>query len=444
MNANDLVIHGARVWPRPGRSEALPGWVRVSGGRIAAVGAGPVPEGIPASARRLDACGALLLPGLVQTHLHACQTLFRGVAEDLPLLPWLRRFIWPLEAAHDPDSLRASALLTAAELIRGGTTSVLTMETTRHTHAVLETFDACGLSGFVGHCLMDETGGYAPIAEPIDAALRYVESLVARWGRHPLLRPALAPRFALSCSTANLRAAAAFARAHGLPLHTHSSEQVEEVELVRSRTGMPNVEYLHSVGLSGPDVFAAHVIHATDAERALLRETGTRVLHCPSANLKLASGICPVPEYLAAGISVSLGADGAPCNNRLDGFLEMREAGLLQKLRKGAAALSANDIAWMATTGGAEALGLDAEIGAIEPGKRADLILVNQGDFGSLPSADPATTLVYSNLSSDVRLTMVNGRILYQDGEWLTLDAPAARAEIREQWGRLAARAAFG
>ena len=128
----------------------------------------------------------------------------------------------------------------------------------------------------------------------------------------------------------------------------------------------------------------------------------------------------------------------------LDGFLEMREAGLLQKLRRGASALSSADIAWMATTGGAEALGLGSEIGAIEPGMRADLILVNQGDFGCLPSADPATTLVYSNLSSDVRLTMVNGRVLYRDGEWLTLDAPAARGEIREQWDRLAARATFG
>jgi 5-methylthioadenosine/S-adenosylhomocysteine deaminase len=438
METCDLLIENARVWTHPGRAPAFPGWLAVRGERIAAVGGAEPP---PAAARRLDALGALLMPGLVQTHLHACQTLFRGRAEDLPLLPWLRRFIWPLEAAHDPESLRASADLTAAELIRGGTTCVLTMETTRHTHVVLEAFDACGLSGFVGHCLMDETGGYAPIAVPLADALREADALRAAWGGHPRLRPALAPRFALSCSTENLRAAADYARAHGLLLHTHSSEQEEEVELVRTRTGLRNVAYLDRVGLSGRDVLLAHVIHTDATERGLLRETGTRVLHCPSANLKLASGICPVPEYLAAGISVSLGGDGAPCNNRLDAFLEMREAGLLQKLRRGAEALPASEIAWMATTGGAEALGLGAEIGTLEPGKRADCLLVRQDDFGCLPSDDPATTLVYSNLSSDVRLTLVAGRILYQDGHWLTLDAPRVRAQAREQIQRVLARA---
>jgi 5-methylthioadenosine/S-adenosylhomocysteine deaminase len=204
---------------------------------------------------------------------------------------------------------------------------------------------------------------------------------------------------------------------------------------------MHNIRYLDSVGLSGPDVCLAHCVHTQADEWHRLQETGTRVLHCPSANLKLASGIAPIPEYLDMGISVSIGADGTPCNNRLDQFMEMREAGLMQKIRLGAEALPAAAIVRMATQGGAEALGWDKEMGTLEVGKRANMILVDQSTVHTLPSRDPATNLVYSNTSSDVLMTIVNGEILYEDGELTTLDEEKLKDDVRRQWKKLCGRA---
>jgi 5-methylthioadenosine/S-adenosylhomocysteine deaminase len=251
----------------------------------------------------------------------------------------------------------------------------------------------------------------------------------------------VAPRFALSCSGENLRQAAEYARGNGLLLHTHASEQAAEVELVRERTGMENIAYLDAVGLSGPDVCLAHCVHTGPEERALLQASGTRVLHCPSANLKLGSGCAPVPEYLAAGIIVSLGADGAPCNNRLDMFTEMREAALMQKPRLGPAALPARDVVGMATLNGARTLGWEEEMGTLEEGKRANLILVNREALSATPPSDPATDLVYAHGASDVLLTMVNGEILFEDGRCTTIDEEALREEVRRERKRLVKRA---
>jgi 5-methylthioadenosine/S-adenosylhomocysteine deaminase len=402
--------------------------VLVRDGRIAKVG-----HFVARADVTVDADGRLLMPGLIQGHVHLCQTIFRGLGEDLPLLPWLRNVIWPLEGAHDPDSIRVSALLACAELIRGGTTAFLSIETVRHTEHVFHAVHETGLIGVIGHCLMDRTGGYAPLAVDIDDALADLDVLREYWADHPRLKLCVAPRFALSCSGANMRKAADYAREHGMRIHTHSSEQVEEVNLVRERTGLYNIEYLHAVGLSGPDVCLAHCVHTQSHERELLRETGTHVLHCPSANFKLASGIAPIPEYRDAGINVSIGADGAPCNNRLDMFIEMREAALMQKIRLGADALSAREVVWMATEGGARALGLEREMGTLEVGKRANMILVDQDGVHAIPSDDPATTLVYSNTASDVLMTIVDGRILYEDGALTTIDEDRLRADVRRQ-----------
>lgn len=435
-----ILIRNALVWPAADRPPQPGAAVLVEDERIAAVG--------PRIRARADvvinADGALLMPAFVQTHLHLCQTLFRGAAEDQPLLTWLNRYIWPLEAAHDEASIAASARLACAELIRGGTTTFLSMETVRHTDAVFEAVAASGLRGFIGHCLMDETGGYPPLAVPVEDSIADCELLLRRWAGHPRLGLAVAPRFALSCSEASLREAAAYARDRGLLLHTHSSEQAAEVELVLQRTGRRNVVYLHEVGLSGPSACLAHCVHVDDHERRLLAETGTRVLHCPSANAKLGSGIAPAPELLALGVCVSMGADGAACNNRLDMFEEMRLAGLAQKLRLGPAALPAREIVRMATEGGARALGLEREIGAIEPGKRADLILVELSGAHITPADDVATALVYSARASDVALTMSNGRILYEDGQVTTFDEAEALADARAHRRRVMRRAGLG
>lgn len=435
----ELLIKNARVWPAAGQAVIEKGSVLVRDGRIAKVGR--------FSARAdevVDADGQLLMPGLIQGHIHLCQTIFRGAGEDMPLLPWLRNVIWPLEAAHDEESIRASALLACAEMIRGGTTAFLSIETVRHTEHAFRAVHDAGLMGVIGHCLMDMTGGYRPLSVEIDDALADLDVLQERWGEHPRLRVGVAPRFALSCSGKNMRKAADYARAHGLLLHTHSSEQVAEVELVRERTGKYNIDYLHSVGLSGPDVCLAHCVHTQPAERELLRETGTKVLHCPSANFKLASGIAPIPEYLKMGITVSIGADGTPCNNRLDQFMEMREAGLMQKIRLGAEALPARDVVMMATEGGAKTLGWQKEMGTLEVGKRANMIIVNQDSVHTIPSTDPATNVVYSNNACDVLMTIVDGKILFEDGQLTTIDEEKLRADVRRHRAKLMKRAGLG
>ncbi|HPG00375.1 MAG TPA: amidohydrolase family protein [Kiritimatiellia bacterium] len=432
----DLLIKNGRVWPSAGHEVIEDGSVLIRDGRIARVGR------FHARAETVvDADGSLVMPGFIQGHIHLCQTLFRGGAEDMPLLPWLTRYVWQLEAAHDPSSIRASAQLACAELIRGGTTAFLSMETIRHTDEAFRVVDECGLMGVLSHCLMDESGGYAPLAVDIEDSLADCDILLQQWGGHDRLRLAVAPRFALSCTGENMKLAAEFARDRKVLLHTHASEQVAEVELVRKRTGMFNIEYLHSVGMTGPDVCLAHCVHVEPHEHRILAETGTRVLHCPSANLKLGSGIAPIPEYRKAGITVALGADGAPCNNRLDMFLEMREAGLLQKIRLGPQALPAREVVHMATGGGAAALGWDGEMGVLAEGLRGNVILVDSNSFHVLPSEDPASNLLYAHEASDVVMTIVDGNILFEDGHLTTIDEDQLRRDVRHERKKLFKRA---
>ena len=435
-SSKELLIKNARVWPSADREIISDGSILVRDGRIARVGR------FHARAETVvDADGCLAMPGFIQGHVHLCQTLFRGAAEDMPLLPWLTKYIWTLEAAHDEDSMAASAMLACAELIRGGTTAFLSMETVRHTDAVFRAVSQSGLMSIISHCLMDESGGYDPLAVDIDDSLADCDILLRLWKDSDTLKLAVAPRFALSCTADNLREAAAYARDRGLLLHTHASEQVAEVEWVRKRTGMYNVEYLHSLGLTGPDVCLAHCVHTQPNEREIIAKTGTRVLHCPSANLKLGSGIAPIIEYLEAGVKVALGADGAPCNNRLDMFLEMREAALLQKIRLGAEALPAREVVRLATETAAEALHWEEEMGTLEEGKRANLILVDQDNVHVVPSENTAANLVYSAEAGDVVMTMVNGEILYEDGHLTRIDEEKVRAEAVRQRKKVFRRA---
>lgn len=368
---------------------------------------------------RLNAAGTWLLPGFVQTHVHLCQTLLRNGPDDLELLDWLRGHVWPGEAAHDEETLELSARLGLAELLAGGTTTVLDMGTVRHTDAVFRAAAAMGARVTSGNAMMDDPATNPPgLVAPAAEALRETERLAAAWhgaagGR---LRVAFCPRFAVSCTDALLREVAARAASDGFLVHTHASESPGELALVRERTGQENVSYLHAVGLSGPRVVLAHAVHTSPAERELLRSRGTRVAHCPSSNLKLASGVCPVPEYLSAGIHVSLGADGAPCNDRLDVFSEMRLAALLPKVRLGPSALRPYDVVRMATLSGAEALGLSGSLGSIEKGKRADFVLLDPDAGFALPTAwrdDPFGPIVYSFDRGHVAATYVDGEPVY-------------------------------
>ena len=394
--------------------------------------------------RVVDLGGALVLPGLIQTHVHLCQTLFRGLADDLSLMDWLQTRVWPLEAAHDARSLHASAQLAASELLRGGTTSVLTMETVHDTDAVCEAVAASGLRATVAKCLMD-ADDHVPgrLRQPTHTALDEALALHARWhgaagGR---LRVALAPRFAVSCSRELLEAVAAISAREGTLVHTHASESRGEVDIVRARTGLDNVPYLAATGLLSPRLCAAHCVWVDEPAQALLAERDVKVLHCPGSNLKLGSGLAPVAELRRRCVVVSLGADGAACNNRLDMFAEMRLAALLQSARLGPGALPARDVVWMATRAGARTLGQQDQIGSLEPGKRADLIVVGRRGLHQLPPHDPYSTLVYATSAADVRMTVVDGDLLVDEGRLVRADAEAIERHAVEQTRQLIARA---
>src|SRR5688500_12076849 len=337
------------------------GAVGVTDGRIALAGEIPPEHRDTAFGETIDAGGAYLLPGFIQTHIHLCQTLFRTLADDRPLLEWLRARVWPLEAAHDAATLRVSSRLAAAELLKGGTTTALTMETVHDTEAVFEALEPTGLRATVGKCLMDADAlAPARLQEEAGAAIEESLALHKRWhgaagGR---LRVALAPRFAVSCSRDLLERVAHAADAHGLLVHTHASENRDEIALVARLTGMGNLDYLASTGLATDRLCAAHCVWATDAEQGMMAERGVKVMHCPGSNMKLGSGIAPVVDMRRRGITVSLGADGAACNNHLDMFTEMRLAATLQSVRYAPGALTARDALWMATRDGARTLGL--------------------------------------------------------------------------------------
>ncbi|HEY6223677.1 MAG TPA: 5'-deoxyadenosine deaminase [Gemmatimonadales bacterium] len=435
-----LVLSGARVVTLdPGR-RVLDADVVVSDGRITEIRQRAVrARRRPARGSELDCTGLILLPGLIQAHIHLCQTLFRGFADDLALEDWLARRIWPLEAAHTPESVYWSAMLGAAELLLGGTTAILDMETVRHTQAAFQALREIGLRATVGKCLMDAPTNPEGLRESTDHALREATDLCAEWhgaegGR---LRYCFAPRFAPSCTGPLLRAVSDQAERTGAMIHTHAAETPVELELVKRATGRDEISYLDSVGIAGPRAALAHCVWVDrDGVRELAR-AGTNVVHCPSSNLKLGSGVAPIPEMLAAGCRVALGADGAPCNNRLDGFEEMRLAALVQKPRLGPDALPAHAVLELATLGGARALGLEREIGSIEVGKRADLIALDlSGPHGQPADAEIASRLVYAARAADVRHVLVDGRAVVRGGRLLTADLP----EIRDKANAAARR----
>jgi 5-methylthioadenosine/S-adenosylhomocysteine deaminase len=387
-----------------------------------------------------------VLPGLVQTHLHLCQTVFRGLADDLTLLDWLQQRVWPLEAAHTPATLRVAARLAAAELLRTGTTSVLTMETVHDTDAVVDEVASLGLRATIGKCMMDGASGTDVPSRLREGTQRSIDeglALHARWdgaadGR---IRIAFAPRFAISCTRDLLDAVGTLSRAHRMVVHTHASESRGEIAIVRRDTGLSNMAYLDAVGLASPHLCAAHCVWVDDAEIAMMATRGVKVLHCPGSNLKLGSGVAPIVELQRAGVCVSIGADGAACNNRLDMFDEMRLTATLQAMRLGPGVLPARDVVWMATRGGARALGLDEAIGSIEPGKLADVTVVGMAGPHLAPGANPYSTLVYAARGTDVRHVVVDGHVRVRDGALTGLDPVEVTREAREAARVLMARA---
>jgi 5-methylthioadenosine/S-adenosylhomocysteine deaminase len=434
-----ILIKGGTIVTMDEKNSIVRGDVLIRDGRIAEVGR------IDSDADTIiEAAGCAVLPGFVQTHIHLCQTLFRGSADDLALIDWLKQRVWPMEAAHTAASIRASARLGIAELVKGGTTCALTMETVRHTEEVLRVVDETGFRATVGKCMMDK-GEEVPagLLEKTRESIRESVALIEKWhgaagGR---VRCCFAPRFAVSCTQELLQEVAELSRTHQVMIHTHASENRKECELVEAESGRRNVAYLDSLGISGGHVLLAHCVHLDTEEMETLARTKTNVAHCPSSNLKLGSGLARVAEMLARRIPVSLGADGAACNNRLDMFTEMRTAALLQKLAHGPEVLPAGRVLRMATIDGARALGLEKEIGSLEAGKRADAIVVSLDQLHSSPRRDIVSALVYSAVASDVRATVIDGQVLMRDAELLTMNEAGVIEEANREAKSLTERA---
>ncbi|HET7114252.1 MAG TPA: 5'-deoxyadenosine deaminase [Pyrinomonadaceae bacterium] len=392
----------------------------------------------------IDATDCAVIPGFVQTHIHLCQTIFRGAADDLSLIDWLKKRVWPMEAAHSASSITASARLGIAELIKGGTTCALTMETVNHTSEVFKVVEETGFRATVGKCMMDK-GDEVPAALHEQTAQSIDESLALLDAWHGKadgrIRYCFAPRFAVSCTRELLEKVARLARERRVMVHTHAAENTTECAMVESETGLRNVAYLDSLGLTGPHVALAHCVHLSDDEIDTLEQTRTNVVHCPSSNLKLGSGIAPLAKLLDRNVSVSLGADGAACNNRLDMFTEMRTAALLQKALHGPEVLPAQRMLRMATIDGARAMGLDGEIGSLETGKRADVAIVRMNGLHAIPAKDFVSALVYSAEASDVDTVVVDGRVLMRDRKLLTVDEAETVASANFEAEELVARA---
>ncbi len=375
----------------------------------------------------VDAGGKALLPGFVQTHVHLCQTLFRGRADDLALIDWLRKRIWPMEAAHDEESVYYSALLGIGELIRSGTTTILDMETVHHTDAAFRAIEESGIRAIAGKVMMDHgTDVPLPLQEKTDDSLRMSVDLLERWhgaagGR---IQYAFCPRFVVSCTEELLIAVRDLSERYNVMVHTHASENETEIAIVEAERGMRNVVYLDHIGLARPNLILAHSIWLNDEEKRIIRQRGVKVTHCPGSNLKLASGIAQVPELIAAGVSVGIGADGAPCNNNLDMFQEMRLTALLHKMKHGPTAMDAKTVLRLATIGGAEALGMADRIGSIEVGKKADLQLLDLEDFYVYPSyeADWFSRVVYAATRGDVDTVWIDGEAVMEGKIVRTID----------------------
>src|SRR5688572_15801046 len=327
------LIKNATIVTMNDRMDVLTGSIWVRDARIAAVG--EEPDAVHDQV--IDAAGGYVIPGFVQTHVHLCQTLFRGYADDLRLLDWLRTRVWPMEAAHTPASLAAAARLACHELLRSGTTTILTMETVHDTDAVFTAASATGIRATIGKCMMDAPPPGAPgrLRESLRRSIDESLALYRQWHNtsNGRIRVAFAPRFAISCSRELLEEVASLSLRDLTLVHTHASEQREEIEIVRRDSGFSNIEYLRAVGLTSPRLNAAHCVWVEPHEQEILASADVKVTHCPSSNMKLGSGIAPVPDMLDRGICVSLGSDGAACNNHLDMFGEMRLAALLQSVR---------------------------------------------------------------------------------------------------------------
>lgn len=422
MNAAGTIIPGGAVAVRANRIEAV----------------GTSAELAPRypDARRLDATGRIVMPGLINAHTHVPMTLFRGVADDLDLKGFLYGRIFPLEARFvDDEFVRWGTRLACLELLRGGVTTFVDMY--YFVDAIAEEAARAGMRAIVGEGLIDFP---APDFKTWDEGMAVTERLLKRWHGHRLITAAPAPHATYTVSGEHLRAAHALAARYDAPMLMHLAEARAEVDTIRERYQQGPVEYAASLGILDDRVVAAHVVWATPPEIAILAKSGVGVGHCPQSNTKTAAGIAPVPAMLTAGVAVGLGTDGSASNNDLSLWEEIDSAAKLHKLAAGdPTVLPARTALAMATSLGAKAIGLDREIGSLEPGKRADLILVRTDGFHQIPVYDPYSVLVYATKASDVDTVVIDGTVVMAAGRVLTINERAVREHAAAYHDRIVA-----
>jgi 5-methylthioadenosine/S-adenosylhomocysteine deaminase len=386
--------------------------------------------------RRVDARGGIILPGLINAHTHVPMTLLRGIADDLELMDWLENHIFPAEAEFvDEEFVRWGTRLACLEMLRGGITTFVDMY--YFEDVIAEEVDRCGMRAVVGETLIDFP---APDNKTWEEALSYTREFAERWRDHPRVTPAVAPHAPYTVSGEHLVAAHDLANELDVPLLIHVAEDRAETEQLVERTGLTSVEYLNELKILTPRVLAAHMVWPTADEIALLAANDVGVAHCPQSNMKVAAGVAPVPAMIAAGVAVGIGTDGAASNNDLDLWEEIDTAAKLHKVTAlDPTVLPARQALRMATAEGARALGLASEIGSLEVGKRADLIVVRTDGFHQQPHYNPYSLLTYSTKAADVDTVIIDGRIVVEDGQVLTLDSDEILAQVLRYRDRIAA-----
>ena len=426
----DLLVRGGTVVTMDtARRIVEDGAIAIRGDRLVAVGTAAELQGRYHAVREIPAGGKIILPGFVNTHNHAPMVLLRGIADDMALMNWLRKFIFPAEAKNvTTDFVEWGTALACLEMIQSGTTTYADMY--YFEDEIAGATESAGMRGVLGETIIQFP---APDNKTPEQALAYAEKFIMRWKGHSLIVPAVAPHAPFTNSAESLKACKALADKHGVPMIIHVSETRDEVDEIRKKYGSTSTQWLEKLGVLGPNVIFNHGVWLTEPDLSIVKRRGVAVTHNPESNMKLASGTAPVLRMIALGIPVGLGTDGAASNNNLDMFEAMKFAANLHKLAaKDPAVLSAEKVVELATRGGARALGLEKEIGSLEAGKRADLILVETDTSHAVPMYNVYSHLVYVLKGSDVTTSIINGKLVMLDRKVLTLDETRIKQKAKE------------